>query len=105
MGHRRIVFLLVLLLPAVLSIRPQALHSYFYLEAEKCRLAGDISSAAELYQHCLDIKPDASEAVYGLSLVQFYLHNDSLGLQMLQRATELDPRNPWYLETLANYYL
>ena len=105
MGHRRIVFLLVLLLPAVLSIRPQALHSYFYLEAEKCRLAGDISSAAELYQHCLDINPDASEAVYGLSLVQFYLHNDSLGLQMLQRATELDPRNPWYLETLANYYL
>ena len=83
----------------------QTNFDYFYMEAEKSRLAGDYSSAAELYQHCLDINPDAPEALYNLSLIQFYLRQDSLGTAMLRRATELDSGNPWYLETLASIYM
>ena len=91
-------------MPAIVG-RAQTNFDYFYMEAEKSRLAGDYSSAAELYQHCLDINPDAPEALYNLSLIKFYLREDSLGTAMLRRATELDPGNPWYLETLASIYL
>jgi len=83
----------------------QANFDYFFMEAEKSRLAGDFSSAAELYRHCLDINPQDPAALYNLSLIQFYLRQDSLGISMLQRATELDPGNPWYQTTLASIYL
>ena len=85
----------------------QTRFDYFYLEAEKSRLAGDYASAKELYQHCLDIKPDAAEAVYNLGLMNLFLRQDSveLGIDMLKRACALDSCNPWYQETLATIYL
>ena len=85
----------------------QTRFDYFYLEAEKSRLAGDYASAKELYQHCLDIKPDAAEAVYNLGLMNLFLRQDSveLGIDMLKRACVLDSCNPWYQETLATIYL
>ena len=101
---RRLLYILLYLVPA-LGVQAQTNFDYFYMEAEKCRLAGDYSSAAELYSHCLDINPQAPEALYNLSLIQFYLRQDSLGTSMLRRATELDPGNPWYLETLASIYM
>lgn len=97
--------LFIMVLWSALAGLAQTNFDYFYMEAEKSRLAGDYSSAAELYQHCLDINPDAPEALYNLSLIQFYLRQDSLGTAMLRRATELDPGNPWYLETLASIYM
>lgn len=87
------------------SLFSQSRFDYFYLEAEKCRLAEKYSAAAELYGHCLDIQSDAPEAIYNLALMQFYLQRDSIGMSMLQRASELDSCNPMYLETLASIYL
>lgn len=83
----------------------QSRFDYFYMEAEKCRMAEEYSAAAELYSHCLDIRPDAPEAVYNLGLMQLYLQQDSIGMCMLQKASELDSCNPLYLETLASIYL
>ena len=101
---KRLIYILLCWMPALEGLA-QTNFDYFYLEAEKSRLAEDYSSAAELYQHCLDIRPDAPEALYNLSLIKFYLRQDSLATAMLQRATELDPGNPWYLETMASVYL
>ena len=85
----------------------QTKFDYFYLEAEKSRLAGDYASAWELYQHCLEINPQAAEAVYNQGLMKLFLRQDSLevGIGMLKQACELDSLNPWYLETLATIYL
>ena len=83
----------------------QTKFDYFYLEAEKCRLAEDYASATELYRHCLNIRPDAPEAIYQLGIMNFYLREDSVGIAMLNRAVELDPGNPWYLSSLASVYL
>ncbi len=103
MGHK--VSLLVVLMLMSFCASAQTRFDYFFLEAEKFRMAGDFTTAAELYQHCLDINPDAAEAVYNLSLFQFGFRQDSLGMAQLKRATELAPDNPWYLETLASLYL
>jgi tetratricopeptide (TPR) repeat protein len=85
----------------------QTRFDYFFLEAEKNRLAGDYASALELYQHCLEINPDAAEAVYNLGLMKLFLRQDSveIGIDMLKQACALDSCNPWYLETLATIYL
>lgn len=89
----------------VLGLRAQANFDYFYLEAEKCRLAEDYSSAMDLYRHCLDINPDAPEALYNMGLLHLFLRSDSIGTACIRRACERDANNPYYLETLAALYM
>ncbi len=107
LGYSVKVRLLVLLLLCSGTLLGQTRFDYFYLEAEKNRLAGDYASARELYQHSLDINPTAAEAVYNLGLMTLYLRQDSVevGIDMLKKACELDSCNPWYQETLATIYL
>lgn len=98
----------LLMLAAVLchaSAIAQTSYDYFYMEAEKCRLAGDYSSAMELYRHCLDIAPEAPAAMHQLGVLYVYLRQDSLGLSLLQKACDKDSANPSYLETLASIYI
>ncbi|MBR1498306.1 MAG: tetratricopeptide repeat protein [Bacteroidaceae bacterium] len=97
------IFIFLLLL--TLGIRAQATFDYFYLEAEKCRLAEDYASAMDLYRHCLDINPEAPEALYNIGLLYLYLRSDSIGTEYIRRACERDANNPYYLETLGALYL
>ncbi len=101
---RRFSFI-VFLLFGVLGIKAQTTFDYFYLEAEKCRLAEDYSSAMDLYRHCLDINPEAPEALYNIGLLHLFLRSDSLGTAYIRQACELDANNPYYLETLGALYL
>ena len=87
---RHLSFILVLLF-GTLGVKAQANFDYYYLEAEKCRLAEDYSSALDLYRHCLDINPEAPEALYNIGLLYLYMRSDSIGTS--------------YLETLAALYL
>lgn len=98
------VFFLIFLF-GTLGIRAQATFDYFYLEAEKCRLQEDYSSAMDLYRHCLDINPEAPEALYNIGLLHLYLRADSLGTAYIRQACERDANNPYYLETLGALYL
>ena len=101
---RRFALILSLLF-GTLGIAAQTNFDYFYLEAEKCRLAEDFSSAMDLYRHCLDINPEAPEALYNIGLLHLYLRADSLGTAYIRRACEGDANNPYYLESLAALYL
>ena len=99
-----LAFVLAFLLDAF-GLKAQTNFDYFYLEAEKCRLAEDYSSAMDLYQHCLDINPEAPEALYNIGLLYLYLHADSIGTAYIRKACERDSNNPYYLESLAALYL
>lgn len=101
---KRLSFILVLLLGS-LGVKAQSNFDYFYLEAEKCRLQEDYSSAMDLYRHCLDINPEAPEALYNIGLLYLYLRSDSIGTSYIRQACERDANNPYYLETLAALYL
>ncbi len=89
----------------MLGTSAQSTFDYFFLEAEKCRLAEDYSSAMDLYRHCLDINPKAPEALYNIGVLHLFLPSDSLGTAYIRQACERDANNPYYLETLAAYYL
>lgn len=103
-GWGRGLLFLLFLVP-LLATGQTSRFDYFFLEAEKCRLAEDYASATELFAHCLRINPDAPEALYGMGLMQYILRNDSIGNKYLKRACEIDSCNPWYLTTLAATYL
>ncbi len=89
----------------MLGTSAQSTFDYFFLEATKCRLAEDYSSAMDLYRHCLDINPKAPEALYNIGVLHLFLPSDSLGTAYIRQACERDANNPYYLETLAAYYL
>ena len=101
---RQIAIIVVLLL-GTLGLRAQASFDYYYLEAEKCRLQEDYSSAMDLYRHCLDINPQAPEALYNIGLLYLYMRSDSIGTAYIRQACERDANNPYYLETLAALYM
>lgn len=97
--------IIVVLLLGTLGLRAQASFDYYYLEAEKCRLQEDYSSAMDLYRHCLDINPQAPEALYNIGLLYLYMRSDSIGTAYIRQACERDANNPYYLETLAALYM
>lgn len=79
----------------------QARLDYFLNEATKCRLQQRWTEAFELYRHCLEIDSCNAEALYQTGRMHFYLRQDSLGLEYLQKAVELDSANTYYIEPLA----
>ena len=79
--------------------------SYFYQEGIKQKLAGNLSEAHDLFQHCLAIDPNDPDALYELGFLKFYLGEDSLGTEILRRVVELAPNNPNYVQSMALAYL
>lgn len=74
---------------------------YFMTEAAKNRMSGRWTTAMELYTHCLQIDSCSAEALFQLGRIHFYLRQDSIGLEYLHRAVEIDPGNTYYIEPLA----
>lgn len=79
--------------------------SYYYQEAFKHKQAERHSAAYALYNHCLDIDPEAPEALFETGLYLLYLRREEEGLQRIAKAAEREPENEWYKEALASYYV
>jgi tetratricopeptide (TPR) repeat protein len=78
---------------------------YFFLEAERQQNADHYAAAFDLLEHCKAINPYASEVWFMQSVYFSELKNDSLALQSLQRAVQLNPDNTGYQERLAQMYI
>lgn len=79
--------------------------SYFYQEAFKHKQAERHSAAYELYRHCLEIDPEAPEALYETGIYLLYMRREDEAVKMLAKAAELEPDNIWFKEALASYYI
>lgn len=81
------------------------LYRYMYIEAVRQQDQGNFPLAMELFMKCLEMKPDAAEANYAVAAFYQALQKDSISINYLQRATELEPKNIEFAERLANAYL
>lgn len=88
-----------------LTAEAQRRLDYYYMEATKSKLAGNHDDAFVLYRHCLDIKPDAGEALYNLGLYYAGLDDSLRCVSHLRRAADLEPDNIYYKQALASFYL
>ena len=88
-----------------ISAEAQRRFDYYYAEAVKSKLAGRYDDSFELYKHCLDIKPDAAEALYNLGLYYLGMDDSARCASHLSRAVALEPDNIYYKEALASFYL
>lgn len=102
---------------AALSTEQQRTFDKLYLEAVCQKLKGNNDAAFELLSAALNINPQAAEALFTLGYLQLstvrpsslMTANDSIliakGEEMLKKAYELEPSNPYYRSTLADYYI
>jgi len=77
-------------------------YDYVFLQA-----AGEDQNLSDKYnmlKHCIEINPTESAAYYDMAQMQLYLSNDSLAIQSLETAHQLNPENYWYASALASMY-
>lgn len=91
----------ILLLMMCRYAMAQSRLDYFLTEAAKSSMQGQWTKAADLYSHCLEIDSCSPEALFQLGRLQLYLRRDSIGLEYIYKAVELDPKNSYYMEPLA----
>lgn len=80
-------------------------YDYFYLQAVNHKLAGRHAEAFSLFNHCIQINPDASEAWFETALCYMGFADSVHTVQSLQRAVDADKNNITYKEALAAFYL
>ncbi len=85
--------------------RTDALHDYWFLEAVRLQNRGDYASAFDLMSRCAETDTLSPDAYYELGAYYSDLDNDSMASACLQRAVALNPKNDYYHERLAQWYI
>lgn len=100
-----------------LTAEQQRTFDKLYLEAICQKLKGNRDAAYEMLQAALDVNPQAAEALFEMSQLQLSTTSHSAlmtpadsifaqrGEEMLKKAYELEPSNPYYRSALADYYI
>ena len=95
---KRLLFF-ALLLP--LTLMADIRYDYYFQEATSKRLAGKLDEAVALYEHCLRLDGRRPEALFELGRLQIALKEDSLGIEMMRQAADMDSLNANYQENVA----
>ena len=84
---------------------PDATYNYFYLEALRLQNKGNYAAAFDLFRHCADLDSLSPDAYYQMGVYYSNLDNDSMASVCLERAVNLNPKNDYYHERLAQWYI
>lgn len=96
---------------SLLNFKQQRMYDKLFLESQYQKHKGNTDACRELLAAALEINPNASEALYELGKIEtsFSMHSDSVtvasGDEMLLRAYQLEPSNPFFCRTLAQRWI
>lgn len=85
-------------------LKETPLFDRLYLDAV-CRQIDSDSTAFDLLEQCRKMRPDAAEVYYSQAIAYAKRGNDSLSIEYMRRAAELQPDNDNYLENVAETYI
>ena len=91
-------------LASQLTEEQQRKYDYFFLEAMRMKGKNEYDAAFGLLQHCLDINPTASSALYEISQYYMFLRQVPQGQVALEQAVAFAPDNYWYSQGLVSLY-
>jgi predicted Zn-dependent protease len=79
-------------------------YNYYYVEAVKQKLLGNLGDALKYFEQCILINPESDASYYQMG--QIVLSNGDLmnGKKYIKKACELQPENLWYNMLLAGIY-
>ena len=87
-----------------LTEEQQRKYDYFFLEAIRMKEKKEYATAFGLLQHCLEINPNASSALYEISQYYMFLRQVPQGQAALEKAVTYAPDNYWYSQGLVSLY-
>lgn len=87
-----------------ISAEQQRKYDYFFLEAMRMKEKNEYDAAFGLLQHCLDINPNASSALYEISQYYMFIRQVPQGQTALEQAVAFAPDNFWYSQGLVSLY-
>ena len=87
-----------------ISAEKQRKYDYFFLEAMRMKEKNEYDAAFGLLQHCLNINPNASSALYEISQYYMFLRQVPQGQAALEQAVAFAPDNFWYSQGLVSLY-
>jgi len=73
-------------------------------QAHQARINGNYQDALSGYREVLAAQPDHAEALWGMGLSLMNVGDFDAALEMLRRATEIEPTNQQYLLDTAMHY-
>lgn len=88
-----------------LTVEQQRKYDYFFLEAVRLKVKKEYDAAFNMLEHCLEINPNASSALYEMAQYYIFLKKQPQGQVYLEKAVKNEPDNFWYSQGLANLYL
>lgn len=77
---------------------------YFFMEACRLNMKGDVQNAGEMFQNCLQIDNNSAIAHFELGKLLLMAGNEADALNFLKRAAILNPKNDWYQIYLAGVF-
>ena len=89
---------------SLIPAEQQRKYDYFFLEAMRMKEKNEYDAAFGLLQHCLDINPNASSALYEISQYYMFLRQVTQGQAALEQAVAFAPDNYWYSQGLVSLY-
>lgn len=82
----------------------EASYNYFYVEAIKQKLLGNIGDALKYFEQCIKIDPESDASYFEMAQI-VTLHGDNKdGKYFIKKALEINEKNVWYLTMLAGIY-
>lgn len=78
--------------------------AYDYVFMQAIGEEKNLGDKYNMLKHCIETNPNEAAAYYEMAQMQLYLNNDSLALNSLKTAHQLNPENYWYASALANIY-
>ena len=87
-----------------LSDENQRKFDFFFYEANKEKLLGNVEKSVSYYIECLRIDSTSSVSLYELSNFYSSSKQTTKAIELLQRAVRFNPLNSWYQLSLADLY-
>ncbi len=82
----------------------EASYSYFYVEAIKQKLLGNIGDALKYFEQCVRINPQSDGSYYQMAQIVMSNGDTRNAKNFMKKAISIDEKNVWYLTMIAGIY-
>ncbi len=89
---------------SVLSSQNKRKFDYFFYEAQRLKMKGDLNKAKNYFIECLKIDSLSSTCYYELANIAISAKNYKAAQELLENSVRISPKNKWYKILLGDLY-
>ncbi len=90
--------------PVTLSNENQRKFDYFFFEAIREKMKGNIQKSLTYYNECLKLDPNSAATMYEMANIYYNVNEFARAQGLLERAVTINHDNVWYKLLLAELY-